>query len=261
MRYTKQPFTCKRGSLAIRGFLLKPEGSGRLPAVIVSHGFASNTRDTWRYARRFAKAGYATVYFDFCGSGRSKSDGRSTDMSILTETEDLSAVLDTVRSFPFVDASEIILAGCSQGGLVSALLAAKREADVARLVLYFPAFCIPDDARRGRMLRSRFDPEHVPPTFRSMLLIKLGAQYALDAQRLDPYREIRAYGKPVFICHGSADKIVKLSYAQRAEREYPNAKLVVIPGAGHGFIFSGFRPAMRATMDFLKESAGGGAKT
>lgn len=253
MHYAKRPFTCKRGALTIRGFLLKPEGSGRLPAVIVSHGFASNTMDTRRYARRFARAGYVTVYFDFCGSGRSRSDGRSTDMSVLTETEDLSAVLDAVQALDFVDASAIILAGCSQGGLVSALLAAKREADVERLILYFPAFCIPDDARRGSMLRGRFDPRHVPQTFRTMLFIKLGAIFALDAQKLDPYKEVCSYAKPVFICHGSADKIVKLSYVQKAQQEYPNAKLVVIQGAGHGFIFSGFRPAMRATMDFLKE--------
>lgn len=256
MAYTKTAFACKRDALTIRGFLLKPEGSGKLPAVIVSHGFASNTFDTRKYARRFAKAGYVTVYFDFCGSGRSKSDGRSTDMSVLTETKDLSAVLDTVRSFDFVDASRITLAGCSQGGLVSALLAAKREADVERLILYFPAFCIPDDARRGKMLRGRFDPDHVPQTFRTMLFIRLGAIFALDAQKLDPYKEVRTYKKPVFICHGSADKIVNLSYAQRAAQEYPNARLVVIQNAGHGFIFSGFNPAMRATMEFLKESAG-----
>ncbi|MFH1513284.1 MAG: alpha/beta fold hydrolase, partial [Bacillota bacterium] len=224
-----------------------------------SHGFASNTNDTRRYARVFAKAGYAAVYFDFCGSGRSKSDGCSTDMSMLTEKEDLSAVLDAVRSLDFVDASQIILAGCSQGGLVSALLAAEREADVAKLILYFPGFCIPDDARRGKMLNARFDPEHVPETFRTVLFIKLGATYALTAQKLDPYREIQTYQKPVFICHGTADRVVNLSYAQRAQREYPNAKLEIIQGGDHGFIFHGFKAAMRATMEFLAKSAGSSA--
>ena len=159
--YVKERFVCAHGVLIIRGFLLKPELEGKLPAVIVSHGFASNTRDTQRYAKVFAEAGYATVYFDFCGAARGKGDGHSVDMSVLTEKEDLSVVLDEVHALDFVDASRAILAGCRQGGLVSALFAAEREADVAQLILYFPGFCIPDDARRGRLLRGRFDPNYV----------------------------------------------------------------------------------------------------
>lgn len=250
MNYKKEKFECRRGALRIQGYLLKPERSGRMPAVIISHGFASNTRDTRKYAKRFVKMGYVTVYYDFCGSGRSKSDGESTDMSVLTEKEDLSAVLDKLLSYSFVDNSNIILAGCSQGGLVSALLSAERKADVSKLIQYYPALCIPDDARRGKMLGSKFDPVNVPQTFRA-LFIKLGARYVTDAQKLDPFKEICGYTGPVLICHGTADKIVSLSYAQRAEREYPNARLVVINGGDHGFIFRGFRAAMKATEDFV----------
>jgi len=77
----------------------------------------------------------------------------------------------------------------------------------------------------------------------------LGAKYALDAQNLDPYKEIRTYKKPVLICHGKADRSVDLSYALRAEREYPNAKLVAIPHGDHGFLFHGFKTAM-AILDY-----------
>jgi len=252
MKYIKEKFECNRGTLRIRGYLLKPELYGRMPAVIVSHGFASNTNYTKKYAKRFVRAGYVTVYFDFCGSGRGKSDGKSTDMSVLTEKEDLSAVLDKLLSLDFIDESKIILAGCSQGGLVSALLAAERENDVDKLILYYPALCIPDDARRGKMLGSKFDPGNVPHTF-SALFIKLGAKYAIDAQMLDPLKDICIYTKPVLICHGTADKIVNLSYAQMAAWEYPNAKLLVVKSGDHGFLFRGFKAAMHATMGFLRD--------
>ncbi|HOP11207.1 MAG TPA: alpha/beta fold hydrolase [Oscillospiraceae bacterium] len=252
MKYTKEKFECGRDALKIRGYLLKPTLSGKMPAVIVSHGFASNTHDTKKYAECFAEAGYAAVYFDFCGSGRSKSDGKSTDMSVLTEKADLSAVLDALRSLDFIDHSKIILAGCSQGGLVSALLAAERESDVDKLILYYPALCIPDDARRGKMLNSKFDPENVPQTFRA-LFVKLGAKFATDAQKLDPFKEICTFAKPVLICHGTADRLVNISYAQKAAKEYPNAKLVIVENGDHGFLFHGFKEAMRATMQFLNE--------
>lgn len=251
MKYIKEKFECNRGMLKIRGYLLKPKFCGTMPAVIVSHGFASNTNFTRKYAKRFVRAGYLTVYFDFCGSGKSKSDGKSTDMSVLTQKEDLIAVLDQLRSFDFVDNSKIILAGCSQGGLVSALVAAECETHVDKLILYYPALCIPDDARRGKMLGSKFDPENVPQTF-SALFITLGAKFATDAQLLDPFKDICAFTKPVLICHGTADKIVNLSYAQRAAKEYPNAELFIVKGGDHGFLFRGFIAAMHATMDFLK---------
>ena len=35
MRYVKERFVCAHGVLTIRGFLLKPELEGKLPAVIV----------------------------------------------------------------------------------------------------------------------------------------------------------------------------------------------------------------------------------
>lgn len=250
MKYQKEKFECYNGTLRIKGYLLKPAYSGKMPAAIVSHGFASNTGFTEKYAKCFADAGYATVYFDFCGSGRSKSDGESINMSVQTQKEDLSAVLNQLLKYDYVDHSKIILAGCSQGGLVSAMLAAEREEDVSKLILYYPALCIPDDARRGEMLGSKFDPNNVPPTFRA-LFVKLGAKYALDAQALDPYREICSYSKPVLICHGSADKIVHLSYAQRAAKQYPDAKLVVIPRGDHGFMFRGFKEAMDETRAFI----------
>lgn len=249
--YVKDRFECQRGSLTIRGYLMRPQLDGKLPAVIISHGFASNTNDIKNYAKHFANAGYVTVYFDFCGSGRSKSDGKAVDMSVLTEKDDLSLVFDTVCSLEYVDKSAIILAGCSQGAFVSALLAAEREANVDKLILYYPALCIPDDARRGKILGSKFDPENVPQSFR-VLFIKLGAKYIADAQKLDPFKEICTYHKPVLICHGTRDRIVNISYVLRAAREYPNAKLVLIKNGDHGFIFRGFKRAMQATDDFLK---------
>lgn len=105
-----------------------------------------------KYARVFVEEGYAAVCFDFCMSGSGKSSGSSLGMSVLTEKADLLNVLDYIKTLDFVDASCITLVGCSQGGLVSALAAAERGNEVEQLILYYPALCIPDDARRGQMI-------------------------------------------------------------------------------------------------------------
>ncbi len=101
----------------LRGFLLKPERAGPMPAVIVSHGFGSCTRDTKKYAMVFVEAGYAAVCFDFCMSGSGRSSGSSLGMSVLTEKADLLNVLDYVKTLDFVDPNRITLAGCSRAAL------------------------------------------------------------------------------------------------------------------------------------------------
>lgn len=234
----------------LRGFILRPPQAGRLPTVIVSHGFASCTRDTKKYAMVFAEEGYAAVCFDFCMSGSGKSTGSSLGMSVLTEKTDLLNVLDYIKTLNFIDPDRITLAGCSQGGFVAALAAVEREQEIEQLIMYYPALCIPDDARRGQMINAKFDPAHVPEQFRA-LFVRLGAKYALDAQGLDPYREICGFSKPVLIVHGTEDKLVDISYSRRAAQGYPNCRLVEVKG-DHGFILSGFAESKRATLEFLQ---------
>lgn len=236
----------------LRGFILRPPQAGRLPTVIVSHGFASCTRDTKKYAMVFVEEGYAAVCFDFCMSGSGKSTGFSLGMSVLTEKADRLNVLDYVRELDFVDSNRIALAGFSQGGFVSALAAAERESEIERLILYYPALCIPDDARCGQMITAKFDPNHVPEQFKA-LFVRLGAKYVLDVQSMDPYREICGFSNPVLIVHGTEDKLVDISYSRRAAQGYPNCRLVEIKG-DHGFVFGGFSESKRATLDFLRSN-------
>lgn len=249
VKFAKKRFKINSQGYNLRGYILRPEGEGKLPVVIVSHGFASSTLNTNSYAMTFVEEGYVAICYDFCMSGSGISGGPSTNMSVLTEKEDLSNVVDFVKTLDYVDKNRICLAGCSQGGLVTALLAAEREDDIERIFLYYPALCIPNDARRGQMITAKFDPENVPNKFRA-LFVRLGSKYALDAKELDPYKEICKFKKPVLIVHGKQDKLVNIYYSRRAKMQYPNCKLVEVNG-DHGFIKFGFRAGKKATKEYL----------
>lgn len=233
--FTENTFSCRRGDLTIRGTEFKPEGEN-LSVAIVSHGFMATQDTVFQYAKELARMGYCTYTFDFCGGcagGRGKSDGATTDMSVLTEVSDLEAVIAYAQSREY-NGSELLLAGCSQGGFVSALTAAKHPELVAKLVLFYPALCIPDDARAGRMMFARFDPKNIPEII-DCGPMKLGRQYAADMVDMDPMAEISAYPGPVLIIHGDRDKIVNVDYSRQAQRSYPNARLQIIEGGAHGF--------------------------
>lgn len=219
-----EEFSCYRDGLKIRGSMFRPKGDGPFPTIVVSHEFLFNRLTTLRYAVMFARMGYAAFCFDFNGGGPiSQSEGKTTDMTILTEVADLKAVIDYAGKQPYTDMERFHLMGCSLGGFASALVAAELGADfVRKLVLFYPALSVPDDARSGDALFARFDPNNIPERFFCGPII-LGRQYMLDARVMDPFSIIDKYRGPVLICFGTKDHLVDYSYGVRAYEAYKAA--------------------------------------
>ena len=242
----------KRGAMRIYGKLFLPEGEGPFPVVVFSHGLGSShiyDGDLWSV---FTERGIAFVAFDFCGGLASQSDGTMLDMSVLTEAADLEAVIDAVGCLDEIDPGCLFLVGNSQGGYVSAYVAAKRPADVRALVLNFPAFCIGDDATK-LVERASDDPALIEEA--SYGDLPIGKRYLQDAMEVDIFDVIGKYDGDVLIVHGSDDEIVPPEYSLRAARVYgASAELVVLGGMRHGFRNSlpeHFRRATSLAIDFI----------
>lgn len=230
---TESVFECKRDHLTVRGTEYRPDGED-LPVAIVSHGIMASQDAVRHYAKELAELGYCAYCFDFCGggiSGTGKSDGDTSDMSVMTEMQDLEAVIAYAQGLPYTG-KNLVLMGCSQGGFVSALVAAKYADMVSKLVLFYPALCIPDDARAGKMVFARFDPEQIPEIIPCGPMT-LGRCYAESVISMDPYSQIKAYTGPVLITHGECDGLVNPDYSRKAQQIYADARLHIIDGADH----------------------------
>ena len=249
MEIRTSEFTCKRGELNIRGTRFDPENA--TGAAIICHGFMGIRQPLETHARALAGAGYATFTFDFCGGGiGSESDGDTREMTVFTEREDLIAVMDYVRRQ--TGREKLVLMGCSQGGAVCALTAAVVPEQVEKLVLFYPALCIPDDARRGQMLMARFDPENIPEYF-SCGPMELGRCYAASVIHEDFFPVIRKYRGPVHIVHGDVDRAVNISYSYKAKEAYgDNCSFTVLKNADHGFQGIQDEAAIYDTLQFLQ---------
>ena len=237
----RRNFSCYRDGLKINGtlFLPKTRKNEKLPIAIVCHEFMANQLFSFPYAKALAGIGFAAFCFDFCGGGLvSTSWGSRRDMSVLTEISDLKAVIRFAQSLSNTDESELLLVGCSQGGLVAALTAAQMPETVNGLVLLYPALCIPDAAQAGEMLWLKFDPSHIPEKMHAGPM-PLGRRYAADVMNMDAFRQIAGYSGKVLLLHGDKDTIVDISYAEKAESVYQAAgadvRFVVIPGGKHIF--------------------------
>jgi len=255
--YIEKPFSCVREGLTIRGKVYEPldksraNAEGKLPVAIVSHMFLVNSKMVAKYAKFFANNGYLSVCYDFNGGGAfCKSDGKSIDMSVLTEVKDLEAVIAAMLSRADADASRLTLMGCSQGGFVSALVAAKNEVAVEKLIMFYPALSIPDDARKGQMLMAKFDPK-APDDIIKCGFMKLGKQYVTDVIEMDAFETIAAYEGPVLIVHGTADDKVPFENSEKAVKAYKNARLEPIEGAGHAFLGKNSKTAFALLAEVL----------
>lgn len=248
----KTPFSCSKDKFVIRGFEYRCEQNKGIP-IIMSHAFLMNQKIMKKYAVRLAEKGYIVFTYDFCGGAIfGKSDGKFDDMSIDTEVEDLLTIINYVESKDYVDIGKLILFGASQGGFVSCLVAADYTEKVNKLILIYPALCIPDDARSGKMQMSRFDPNDIQNTFKSRPF-KFSTKYPESAINIDIFSKIEKISCPIFIIHGNKDKIVDMAYAKRAFEISKNefSDLLILEGAGHGFHKKQFEKAINHIIHYL----------
>lgn len=220
----------------------------RFPVVIFSHGYNGSKADFDSSAQYLMRNGIGAITFTFCGSGASDKSGfATTDMTLFTEKEDLSAVMDYAKSLRWFNGSLFLLGG-SQGGMVSAMAAEERAADVKGMVLLFPGLCIPDD------WNSRYPTDASVPDIIPWWGVNLGRDFVLSMRDLDIYAKMAEFTKPVLLMHGTNDDIVPISYSQRAANTYPNAQLITYTGEGHGFTPNTMRDVEEKLLAFITEN-------
>lgn len=249
MNFTKNEMPCKNGGKMIFGMLYLPkEYTGKLPAVILSHGYNSSFAHVSDLAQSLAEKGFAAYCYDFCGgSTLSKSEGLTTDMSIETEISDLKNVIGMISESGFADSGRIFLYGESQGGFVSALTAAQMPERISGMTLLYPAFCIPDNWLSK-------DSEKMPEPFEYMGM-ELSRKFRDELPEYDVFEAVSVFNKPVLVHHGDNDTLVDISYAEKLRSKLSDCRLEIYEKEGHGFSSKARKRMRDMTVDFFASLA------
>ena len=168
--------------------------------------------------------------------------------------EDLEIVLAKTRALDIIDPGKVFMLGSSQGGLVTALVAEKHAADTKGMILFYPAFNIPDLISRfssvsgdggsfgnfGGLGGEGYFGDFGNPGGLGGLGGGFGSMGMSDAfvnsiKDYDVYANIGTYPEDIIILHGTNDFIVDIKYSEQAVEKYPSAVLYPIQGASHGF--------------------------
>ena len=239
-----------RDELKIYAKMYLPEGEGPFPVVIFSHGFPGTHFWADAYAKELTNSGIVGVTFDFIGgSADSKSDGTITDMSVLTEVEDLNAVMDSVKSMPQIDANNLFLCGCSFGGLVSTYVAAQRPDEVKGLMVWEPSYQMSDEMLKLYPLGSEIPDEIYTP-------VHVGRIFIEDMQASDIFEVMGNYDKQVLLLQGELSKTNELQeeYFNKAAEIFPNMQWEIVDGATHAFSGKAGERALEKCVSYLKEN-------
>ena len=246
----KRMFSCSRDGRKIFCEMVTPAGEGPFPLVVWAHPFGDNSHVIDH--TEAAQHGIAVCAFDFCGGAPdSRSDGASTDISVVTEAADLQTVLKKMTELPEVDPDRIYLMGMSQGGYVATMIAGLGTIRIAGMLLLCPAYVLED------LREQMFGRREVPERFRARNM-NLGRRYVRDLEQISIYELMPEYPGPVLILHGDGDELVPAAYIERALEKFPNARLVTVKGAGHDDL-----PAKREEMllNTLVDFVQGGCNT
>lgn len=114
---TRTPVTLQSGKATLHGDFWTPRGD-HLPAVVLVHGSANDTREDWNYrsaADFWLRHGHAVLLYDKRGSGASTGAWMTTSFPDLADLgADLRVALDWVARQPGIDPARIGVHGGSQ---------------------------------------------------------------------------------------------------------------------------------------------------
>ena len=247
---TEKEICFYRDNLKIYGKMYLPEGEGPFPVVIFSHGFPGTHLWADVYAKELTNRGIAGVTFDFIGgSSESKSDGDVTEMSVLTEAQDLNVVIDSVKTMPWIDVNNLFLLGHSFGGLVSTYVAAQRPDDVKGLMVWEPSYQMRENILSLYPIGSEIPDEIYTP-------VHVGRIFIEDMQASDIFEVMGNYDKQVLLLQGELSKTNELQeeYFNKAAEIFPNMQWEIVDGATHAFSGKAGERALEKCLNYLNEN-------
>ncbi|HVM36731.1 MAG TPA: alpha/beta hydrolase [Actinomycetota bacterium] len=229
MATIQHPLAVVCDGLRLRGGALIPESPRGI--VVLFHGIPSTAPPESGdegypgLARRFAAAGWASVWADF----RSAYGGPGT-FSIEGWVRDARAIVDAARALDGAAGLSLAIVGSSAGGAVAVEVAARGGPVDALVLLAAPA-------EWGTFAR---DPAHgVERITRDAGMVVAPevsadpAAWGEEFDRVTPELAIAKVKVPVLAVHGTADDVVPVDHVRRIAARSERVDLRILEGAGH----------------------------
>lgn len=176
--------------------------------IVYFHGNAGNLARWGTIVLPYVKKGYDVLIPDYRGYG--KSTGDRSDKKMLKDAEAIYALAKTIRQ-----EEEIVLFGRSLGSAFASFLGGKNQPQ--KIILETPFYSLKDVAN------------NVVPIYPTSHLLRY---------QFRSFEYLRQATSPVFIFHGTKDKVVPYASGVRLHSSTEGARLFTIEGGHHNDLAS-----------------------
>ncbi len=239
-QYTEEDIIIQADGYGIAATLTLPVGEGLFPAVVMLHGNGSNRHEAgnaYDYAApEMAKAGIATLRFDYIGNGDSKED--YIDFTYDKAIDDALSCYNYLETLGTINMEKVGLLGWSMGGRIALLAASDHEE--------FISLCTWAGAATEKEEQEEYDiakkDGFYEVTYDWREPLKQGPEYYEVAMAKDYAKAIAAIKAPILAINGSEDTAVLPEVAQFIidHATNQNSKVLILEGADHTFnVFTG----------------------
>lgn len=192
--------------------------------ILYSHGNAEDIGDVSPVLDLFVKMGFSAIAYDYAGYGT--SEGHPTELGCYDEVNAVFRYLTETKEVP---SKKIIVYGHSVGGGPSVELASKNQVG-------------------GLILESAFSTAFTVVT-------KIPV---LPFDKFENIKKIKHVKSPVFIIHGTDDRVVPFSHAKEMFKKANQPKMFLpVKGRGHNDPFpmeKRFQKNIKKFIELIKES-------
>jgi uncharacterized protein len=221
----------------LHGWFIPVDGTA--PAVIVLHGWGSNSSLMLPLAPHLHAAGFHALFVDARNHGLSEHDSFS---SLPRFAEDLEVAAAWVQAKPSVSSVGVIGHSVGAG---AAILAASRG-DLLDAVVSVSSFAHPGDMMRQQM-------DRMPRPARFVILEAVQRMIGFRFAEIAPRNRIALVDVPVLLVHGDADDVVPIASMGELSAANSRVETLTVPGGGHSDL-APFEPYIGEIIDFLSGS-------
>ena len=218
----------KNGKI-LRGYLNKTENtSGEI--FIMLHGFTGNKTEHQCHFRNFSRIleseGVSSIRLDFSGNG--ESDGTFLDFTFDTLISDAETIIEHVLKLEWV--TKVDLLGFSMGGAVAAMMAAKYNEKLNKILLWSPARNIFSIIKKSYEVNKKDESGN---TLRGSFSMSKAMYKSVD--KYNVMEDLSLITRKVFIVHGDKDLSVPFENSYKYLEVLKDASLHCVEGSGHGY--------------------------
>lgn len=249
--YTEEDLMIDAGDHMIPATLTVPVGSEgeTFPAVVMLHGNGSTRHEAgnaYDYtAPEMAKAGIATIRFDYIGNGDSEED--YIDFTYDKGIEDALTCYEYLKGVSAIDIERVGIMGWSQGGRLTLLTAARSDVFKSALT-WAGAFEQKDESEEYEIA---LENGYYEVTYDWREPLKQSPAYYECAMEIDYHAEAANISIPYMIIQGTEDTTVVPETALAIESALvnsPNAPIYWVENCDHTFnVFTGDTSALEET--------------